>query len=118
MNALIENLRRALSGAFDDYRDKNRDQQNLAAKEAIHAENKLVQMQRELRNISDCRDLSRKVILNDISGLRKYIQSTEMQKDSEQIEMESTAKEIADTKVKIREKLKYDPITNELQRIV
>jgi pyridoxine 5'-phosphate synthase PdxJ len=58
------------------------------------------------------------VILNDISGLRKYIQEIEMQKASDRIEMQSTAKEIADTEVKIRDKLNNDRIMVELEKIV
>ena len=118
MNALIENLRRALSDAFDDYRDKIKGQQDLANEEATRAEIKLVKMQKDLRSISDYRDLSRKVILTDISHLRRDIQDFVMQKASNRIEMESIAMEIADTEVKIREKVKDDPIAIELQRIV
>lgn len=118
MNALIENLRQTLSDAFDDYRNKIIGQQRLAFEEADRAERKLVSMQKQLRNISDSRNLSRNVILDDISNLRKNIRNFEMQKASNRIEMESIAKEIADTEVKIREKVANDPITIELQRIV
>ena len=118
MVALIENLRSALSGAFDQYSAKLNNQLVLADKEAIRAEQQLVQMQLELRKISDYRDLSRSVILTSINSQRSNIQSTEMRKASDQIEMESIAREIADTEVKIREKVKYDPIAIELQGIV
>ncbi|MHC4890754.1 MAG: hypothetical protein ACYTEO_14970, partial [Planctomycetota bacterium] len=79
---------------------------------------KLVQMQQQLRSISDYRDLSRNVIFNDIDGLRKDIQKFEMQKATDLIEMRAIGKEIADTEVKIKEKVRNDPITIELQRIV
>ena len=116
--ALIDNLRSALRGAFEEYRAKLDSQLVLATKEAHSAEQQLVQMQLELRKISDYRDLSRSVILTSINSQRSNIQSTEMRKASDQIEMESIAMEIADTEVKIREKVKNDPITIELQRIV
>jgi hypothetical protein len=118
MNALIENLHSALNIAFKDYRDKISNQQDLASEEATRAEIKLVKMQKELRNISDYRDLSRNVILNDISNLRTDIQKFEMQNASNLIEMRAITKEIADIEVKIRGKVKNDPITIELQRIV
>jgi hypothetical protein len=118
MNALIENLRRALSDAFDDYRDKIQGQQDLADEEATRAEMKLVKMQKDLRSISDYRDLSRSVILTDISNRRSDIQKFEMRKASTKIEMDAITREIADTEVKIRKKVANDPITIELQRIV
>lgn len=118
MNALIDNFRSALSEAYEDYIRRLDNQRLLADKEADRAENKLVQMQSRLRDISGSRDLSRNVILQNISRLRNSIHTTKMQKATDQVDMDATTREIAVTKVKIREKVENDPIKNELQKIV
>lgn len=116
--ALIENLRSALRGAFDQYNDKLNNQLNLAGEEADRAEIDLVQMQNDLSNISDSRDLSRQSILSDIRTLRQKLQSTIMQRASDETLYEATAKRIAETQNKRQKLAANDTITRELKSII
>ena len=118
MMALIENLRSALRGAFDQYNDKLNNQLNLAGEEADRAEIDLVQMQNDLSNISDSRDLSRQSILSDIRTLRQKLQSTIMQRASDETLYEATAKRIAETQNKRQKLAANDTITRELKSII
>jgi hypothetical protein len=118
MVALIENLRSALREAFDQYSAKLNQQLKLADKEAIQAEQQLILMQRELRDISGSRDLSRNVILSNISNLRRQLQDIIMHQASQEIYIQATIKRIAETQSKVAKQLQKDPITLELQRIV
>lgn len=118
MIALIENLRSALRGAFDQYSDKLNQQLKLADKEAIQAEQQLILMQRELRDISGSHDLSRNVILRDISELRQKLQSAIMQVEEDETLYKETAKQIAETQVKMKNLLSSDTITKELTGLV
>ena len=97
MVALIENLRSALRGVFDQYRAKLDKQLNLAGEEAQRAEMDLVRMQARLREISGSRDLSRSVILRDISNLRRQLQDIIMHQASQEIYIQATIKRIAET---------------------
>jgi hypothetical protein len=118
MMALIDNLRIALREAFGEYRSKLNDQLKLAHEEAQRAEIDLVQMQAKLREISGFRDLSRYAILSNISSLRQKRQSNKMDRTSHKVLVEATAKQIAETEVKIKEDLANDAVTIELQRII
>ena len=78
----------------------------------------LVRMQARLREISGSRDLSRSVILRDISNLRRQLQDIIMHQASQEIYIQATIKRIAETQSKVAKQLQKDPITLELQRIV
>ncbi len=117
MVALIENLRSALRGAFDEYSDKLKDQLKNAAREADRAEAELVHMQKQLREFSGSRDLSRNLILRDISSLRQKIQSAKMEQASNKALMEATTKRIAQIETDLKEEIGKDRVTDELQRI-
>jgi hypothetical protein len=118
MMALIENLRSAISGAFDQYSSKLNKQLELADKEAQRAEHQLVQMQAELKEFSCSRDLSRHLILGDISSLRQQIQSTRMKWAADETLYEETAKRVAEEQA-IRKKLvEDDPISKEFMSIL
>jgi hypothetical protein len=118
MVALIENLRIALREAFDQYSAKLNKQLELADKEAIQAEQQLVRLQAELREISGSRDLSRYAILQNISSLRQILQSAKMKRASDEMLYEETAKQIAEEQARRKKLVEDDPITLELQRIV
>jgi hypothetical protein len=118
MMALIDNLRSALSGAFGEYRSKLNERLNHAREEAEFAERQLVQMQADLREISDSRDLSRTVILRDISSLRQKLQTNMMDMTSYKSTIETTTKRIAETKAQIKEKLSTDTVAHGLQKII
>lgn len=118
MIALIENLRSALSSAFDQYSAKLNKQLNLASEEAQRAEIDLVQMQAKLREISDSRDLSRYAILRDISALRQKLQSVLMQRDSDEMLYEVTTKRIAKEQARRKKLAEDDPITREFKSIL
>jgi hypothetical protein len=118
MAALIENLRTALSGASEQYSAKLNKQLRLADEETARAEHELVQMQAKLREISDSRDLSRNVILRDISSLRQRLQSTVMQRASDETIYEATTKQIAEEQARRKKLIENDPITREFESIL
>jgi len=118
MIALIDNLRGALRGAFDEYRIKFNQKYDLAGDEAIRAENQLVDMQAKLRKISGSRDLSRPVILSNISDLRQKLQSAKMKRASDEKLCEATAKRIAEEQARRKKLVEDDPITRELKSIL
>ena len=118
MNGVIDNLRSALFNAFNVDRNKLRQQLELAQKEATRAEQNLVQMQHELRDISGSRDLSRPVILAEIRRLRGEIDNAEMDQARNRATMQATTKQIAEIEAKTKEQLENDTITKELERIL
>lgn len=118
MIALIENLRKALSGAFDQYRSKLDDQLNLVGEEAQRAEIDLVQMQAKLRDISGSRDLSRNVILRDIGDIRQMLQTAKMEQASNSALIEATTKRIAGEQARRKELVENDPIAKEFKSIL
>jgi len=117
MNSLIDNLRSALRGAFDEYSEKLKHQLNLAAEEATLAEEELVGKQAELRHISGSHDLSRYAILRDISSLRQKLQTAKMEQASNKALMEATTKRIAQIEADLKEEIGKDRVTDELQRM-
>lgn len=118
MIALIANLRSALRGAFDEYRTKFNQQLDLASLEAARAESDLVQMQVELRKISDSRDLSRQSILSDVSSLRQKRQSAMMQMASDEALIEATISRITKEQNRRKELVENDPIAKEFKSII
>lgn len=118
MIALIDNLRSALRGAFDKYHSKLDGQLDFAEEEAIRAQNQLVDMQAKLRVISGSRDLSRPVILRNISELRQKLQSAKMKRASDEKLYEATAKRIAEEQARRKKLVEDDPITRELKSIL
>ncbi|MHC4111289.1 MAG: hypothetical protein ACYSUY_09445 [Planctomycetota bacterium] len=118
MIALIENLRSALREVFSEYRSKLNEQLHLAVDEADHAERQLVEMQAKLREISGSRDLSRSVILRDISNLRQKLQSAKMKRATDETIYEATVMQIAKEQAMRKKLVENDPITLELRRIV
>ncbi|NIP26386.1 MAG: hypothetical protein GWN67_18675 [Phycisphaerae bacterium] len=118
MMALIENLRSALSGASEQYGAKLNKQLRLADEEAVRAERELRETQAKLRDISDSRDLSRTVILKDISSLRQRLQSTIMQRTSDETLYEATTKQIAIERDRRIQLVQNDPITREFESIL
>jgi hypothetical protein len=118
MAALIENLRSALSGAFDQYSDKLKNQLQLADNEANRAQHELVQMQDQLRNISGSRDLSRSVILREISILRQKLQTAIMKRASDETLYEATTRRIAEEQTRRKKLVEDDPITREFKSML
>jgi len=118
MMALIEKVRIALSGASEQYSAKLNKQLKLADEETAHAEHELVRMQAELREISGSRDLSRQVILRDISSLRQKLQTNMMDMTSYKSTIEATTKQIAGERVRRMKLIENDPITKEFKSIL
>ena len=118
MMALIDNLRSALSGAFDEYRNKLNVQLNNAGEEAQRAEIDLVKKQHQLREISGSRDLSRYAILRDISGLRQQLQTAIMKRASDESLYEATANQISEEQARRKKLIEDDPITREFKSIL
>ncbi|MHC4456290.1 MAG: hypothetical protein ACYS0I_04195 [Planctomycetota bacterium] len=114
MNALIDNLTGAIRTPFYDYRGELTRQLAIAQKEAEEAEGNLVKLQRELREISGSRDLSRQTIINDIRQLRKQLEGAEMELGSHQATVKAISEQIAKTENKAKEQLEKDPVTKEL----
>jgi hypothetical protein len=118
MMALIDNLRSALSGAFDQYSAKLNKQLKLADEETRQAEIDLVQMQAKLRDISGSRDLSRQAILRDVSSLRQKLQTAIMNRASDESLYEATVLQIAEEQARRKKLVADDPITRELKSIL
>jgi len=118
MMALIDNLRSALHGAFDEYRTKFNQQLELAGNEAARAESELVQMQAQLRSISGSRDLSRYAILSDISILRQKLQTAMMQRASDESLYEATTNRIAEEQARRKKLVEDDLIIGELKSML
>ena len=118
MVALIENLRNALSGAFDQYSAKLNKQLNLAGEEAIRAEQNLVRIQQQIISLSGSRDLSRLSILSDIRNVRQKLQSTIMKRASDETIYEATAKQIAEEQARRKKLVEDDPITREFKSML
>jgi hypothetical protein len=118
MAALIENLRTALRGAFDQYSAKLNKKLDLADKEANRAQHELVQMQSELREISGSRDLSRQSILSDIRNVRQKLQSAKMKLASDETIYQATFKRIAEEQARRKKLIEDDPITREFKSML
>ena len=118
MMALIDNLRSALNGTFEQYSAKLNKQVRLAYEEAQLAEEELVRMQAELRDFSVSRDLSRYAILRDISSLRQKLQTAIMNRASDETLYEATAERIAEEQARRKKLVEDDPITRELKLIL
>jgi len=118
MNALVGNLRSTFIKAFGDYKLRFSDQLKLAEQEATSAETDLREKQKTLREISRSRVLDRDKILADIYRLRQEVQTANDEQTSNQVIIDATTMQIAETQAKIMEQLENDSITIELQKIV
>jgi hypothetical protein len=118
MNAVVKNMCETLNIAADDFRSRIRARINLAAQEADRAENELMELQAKLRELSGSGPLSCAAVLGDISGLQREFQSIEMKEASQSDTIEAITSKIAEAEAKATEKLKSDPVTNELQRLL
>lgn len=118
MDALLLNLRNALSSTFDEHRQKLKNQVEVAEEETHRAESDLREQQDRLRNISGSRILDRNKILVDIEGLHNDMQKIEMEQASEQVLMEATSKQIAEIQDKMQEEIGKDAVTGELEQLL
>jgi len=118
MRALIKNMSEALDIAAGDFRSRITARIQLAENEADRAERELMHLQEQLRELSGSGPLSRGAVLADISGLRRELQSIAMKRASQSVTIEAITKKIAEAEAKATEKLKSDPVTNELQRLL
>jgi hypothetical protein len=118
MDALLQNLRSVLAGAFDEHLQRLRDQLKLADEETQRAEHELSTRQEELNKISDSRILDRNLILNNISNLRSDIQKIEMEEASNRITVDAMMKQIAETKDKMMEEINKDGVGKDLAELV
>ena len=118
MNALVTNLRNALTKAFDGHADRLNSQLQLAEEEASRAEDDLRQKQSQLREISGSRVLERNSILGEISNLHNNIQEIERRYATDQVTVDTTAKRIAELQARIQAEMEKDTITDELKRLL
>ncbi len=118
MNAVIKNMGEVLIIAADDFRSRVEARIHLANDEAARAENELMELQAKLRELSGSGPLSRGDVLGDISGLRRELPSIAMKQASQSVTIEAITRKIAEAEAKATEKLKSDPVTNELQRLL
>jgi len=118
MDALITNLRNALTNAFDEHAGRLKGQLQLAEEEAGRAEDDWRRKQSELREISGSRVLDRNSILLEMSRLREEIRRIEMRYASDQVTVDTTAKRIAELQAKIQAEIEKDTITDELKRLL
>lgn len=118
MDALIQNLRNALTRAFDEHTQKLKERLKLADEEAARAEHDLSDKQERLHVISDSRILDRSLVLNDMSNFRNDIQKIEMEQASDRVTVDATAKQIAEIKAKMQEEIDKDTVTKELRTMI
>ena len=118
LSALNQNLRETLLRAFIQHRERLTDQFRLAEEEARRAESALSSWQDQLRAISGSYDLSRQGILDDIRDLRAAEAETSLETELNALKAQAITKRIAETELKVKERLEKDPVTTELQAIV
>jgi len=118
MRAVIKNMREALVIASDDFRSRIMARIKIADEEAARAEKELMDFQAKMRELSGFGPLSRGDVLSDISGLRRELQSMTMKQASQSATIEAITRKIAEAEAKATEKLKSDPVTSELQRLL
>lgn len=118
MSAVIKNMRGALNIAADNFRSRIRARIDLAAREADRSEMELTKLQAKLRELSGSGQLSREVVLANISQLSQELRSVKMKQASQSVTIEAITSKIAESEAKATEKLKSDPVTNELQRLL
>jgi hypothetical protein len=118
MDALLQNLRNALMGAFDEHMHKIKNQAKLADEEAARAEHELSMQQERLRVISGSRILNRDKILSDISDLRNDIQKIEMEQASDQVVVDQTTNQIAEIQAKMQKEIDKDTVTGQLKELL
>jgi len=118
MKALVNNLRKTLDPAFDDYQKKFNQQLDFANHDVQRAESDLARLQEKVRQILGTYNLERKAILDDISRSRKDLQATKMELETAHAFIEATSKRIAQTKSEMYDKINNDPVLAELQKII
>jgi hypothetical protein len=118
MNAVIENLRDALRGAFDEYRNRVHGRLELAEEEASRTERELSDIQERLRKIADSHILDKDRILGDIMDLRRNLQNIKMNQESDRVIVESITKRIAETQARAKEQIANDTVLKEIQQII
>jgi len=118
MNALIDNLKGALSRACDEYLNRLRGRLQLAEEEVARTEQELNEMQGRLRNIAGSRILDKNTILNEITDIRRSLQNLKLEQGSDDVIVESIAKRIAQTKAKMEDQIAKDEVAKEMQQII
>jgi len=118
MDALLQNMRSALTVAFEEHVQKLRNQLNLVDEEAARAEADLGDKQDRLRVLSGSRILDRNRILADIEDIRNDIQKIEMDQALEQVTVDATTKQIAETKAKMHEEIDKDMVSKDLTELL
>lgn len=118
MDAILQNLRSVLAGAFEEHTQRLKSQLKLADEEAQRAQSELSMRQQELNKISDLRILDRNLILENISNVRSDIQKIEMEEVSNRITVDAATKQIAETKTKMQEEIDKDTVTKELRNMI
>ncbi len=118
MNAAIDNLKTALTRAFDEHRQRLNGRLRLADEEVSRTENELSQMQERLRSIAGSRILDKDSILSNIMDMRNNLQNIEMEQDSDKIIVNAITERIAETQAKLKEQVAKDEVTREMQQII
>lgn len=118
LDAFVSNFTEALEGAFEDYKGSFDNQRDAAEIEARDAEEHVMQLQHELRKLSGSRDLTPKVVRDEIRDNRIRLENAEMNRASLQGDTEAYSRQIAVNEATLKEKLKTDVILKELEQVV
>lgn len=118
MKAVIENLESALTRAFDEHRKRLGGRLQLADEEVSRTESELNNMQGMLRSIAGSRILDKDNILGNIMDLRRELQDTKMEQDSDKVIFDSITERIAETQTKLKDQTAKDDITKELEFMI
>jgi hypothetical protein len=118
MDALLQNLRNALTGAFDEHMQKLNQQLRFADDEAARTEEDLRQKQAAIRSVCGSNVFDRDMIAASIGRLRAEIQQVKMNQMSDEVMVETATKQIAEIQDKLKEQIDKDMVTKQLTELL
>ncbi len=107
-----------LAQAFDAHQDEILAQADMTDQEAKRAEEQLLKLQSQIRELAGSRNLSNQDILADMQSLREKIRSTEQRMATDEAMAESIVQRIVQTKQQIDKQLAGDTVTEQLNGIM
>jgi hypothetical protein len=118
MDALLQNLRSALTVTFEEHVQRLKDRLKLADEEVARVEQELNTKQRDLLRNFGSRILDRTKILADIENIRKDIQKVEVEQAADQADINETTKQIAKIKDGMQKEADQDTVISELTTLL
>ena len=116
--ALVDAFRKSLENASADYMQLMDSQSKIAQENAKNAEIELRTLQEDLRIIAGPRNLSREAVLNNISAITEELRKEKSKLSIMAVRRENLAKQIAEIRQKVEEKIKDNLILSEMNKIL